>query len=59
MHPIFCLKYGCDKNQTEKKVKSISLIMGWNSILINLKHIASLKVLLGTALFLIHLNRMV
>jgi hypothetical protein len=47
------------ENQTEKRLKNFVLIMGWNSVLTNLSHIANLKALLGTTLFFIHPNRMV
>jgi 16S rRNA G527 N7-methylase RsmG len=48
------------ENQTEKKVKKLcTLIMRWNSVLKNLSHIANLKALLDTTLFLIHANRKV
>jgi imidazoleglycerol phosphate synthase glutamine amidotransferase subunit HisH len=47
------------ENQTEKRLKNFVLIMGWNSVLKNLSHIANLKALLGTTLFFIHSNRMV
>ena len=47
------------ERQTERKVKYFTLIMVWNSVLINLKIIASLKALSDTTPFLILLNKTV
>jgi hypothetical protein len=44
---------------TARRLKRFVLIIGWNSVLMNLSHFANLKALLGTTIFLIHPNRMV